>query len=117
MKHPSPPQSATSLPHAPRDESSSRMLKYVIMMGVRVACFVAMILVTPYGWHTWLFAAGAVFLPYIAVVIANVGQESRAAPAETVTLPALDQRAEQPSPTPHTQVITIAETPPTPRDA
>ncbi|WDG16599.1 DUF3099 domain-containing protein [Microbacterium sp. Clip185] len=117
MKHPSPPQSATSLPHAPRDESSARMLKYVIMMGVRVACFVAMILVTPYGWYTWLFAAGAVFLPYIAVVIANVGQESRAAPAETVTLPALDPKAERPAPTPHSQVITISETPPSTHDA
>lgn len=93
------------------------MLKYVIMMGVRVACFVAMILVTPYGWYTWLFAAGAVFLPYIAVVVANVGQESRAAPAETVTLPALEQRKEKPSPTVHNQVITISETPSNPHDA
>lgn len=93
------------------------MLKYVIMMGVRVACFVAMILVTPYGWYTWLFAAGAVFLPYIAVVVANVGQESRAAPAETVTLPALEGREDKPSPTPPTQVITISETPPNPHDA
>jgi hypothetical protein len=93
------------------------MLKYVIMMGIRVTCFVAMILVTPYGWYTWLFAAGAVFLPYIAVVVANVGQESRAAPAETVTLPALEPRGEQPSPTPPNQVITISETPPNPPDA
>lgn len=93
------------------------MLKYVIMMGIRVACFVAMILVTPYGWYTWLFAAGAVFLPYIAVVVANVGQESRAAPAETVTLPALEQAEDKPSPTPHSQVITISETPPNPHDA
>lgn len=93
------------------------MLKYVIMMGIRVACFVAMILVTPYGWYTWLFAAGAVFLPYIAVVVANVGQESRAAPAETVTLPALEQGEDKPSPTPHSQVITISETPPNPHDA
>ena len=76
-----------------------------------------MILVTPYGWYTWLFAAGAVFLPYIAVVVANVGQESRAAPAETVTLPALEQRKEKPSPTVHNQVITISETPSNPHDA
>lgn len=92
------------------------MLKYVIMMGIRVVCFVAMILVTPYGWYTWVFAAGAVLLPYVAVVIANVGQESRAAPAETVTLPALDTSAHPPAPTTHTQVITISETPPAPRD-
>ena len=47
------------------------------MMGIRVACFILMVVITPYGWYTWVFAAGAVFLPYIAVVSANVGQESR----------------------------------------
>lgn len=93
------------------------MLKYVIMMGVRVVCFVAMILITPYGWYTWVFAAGAVFLPYIAVVIANVGQESRAAPAETVIRPALESTTDTPAPPSSTQVITISETPPAPHDA
>jgi hypothetical protein len=47
------------------------------MMGIRVACFILMVVITPYGWYTWVFAAGAIFLPYIAVVSANVGQESR----------------------------------------
>lgn len=46
-------------------------------MGVRIACLVAMVLITPYGWYTWLLGAAAIFLPYVAVVSANVGQEAR----------------------------------------
>ena len=82
MKTPHPPQSATSLPRAPRDDAHARSTKYLVMMAVRIACFGAMVLVTPYGWYTWAFAAGAVLLPYVAVVIANVGQDLRAGTAE-----------------------------------
>ncbi|MCT9819990.1 DUF3099 domain-containing protein [Microbacterium sp. W1N] len=72
MKH-NPAQSATSLPRAPRDEAHTRMTKYFLMMSVRVVCFVLMVVITPYGWYTFVLAIGAVFLPYVAVVIANVG--------------------------------------------
>ena len=47
------------------------------MMAIRIACFVLMVLITPYGWYTWVFAAGAVFLPYVAVVLANAGEDVR----------------------------------------
>lgn len=70
-------QSATSLPRAPRDDAHGRMTKYFTMMAIRVVCFVLMVTITPYGWYTWVFAIGACFLPYVAVVIANVA----AAPA------------------------------------
>ncbi|RLK49576.1 DUF3099 domain-containing protein [Microbacterium telephonicum] len=76
MKH-TPAQSATSLPRAPRDEAHTRMSKYFLMMSVRVVCFVLMVVITPYGWYTFVLAIGAVFLPYIAVVIANVGVDGR----------------------------------------
>lgn len=46
-------------------------------MGVRVACFVLMVVITPHGWYTWVLGAAAIFLPYIAVVLANVGEEAR----------------------------------------
>lgn len=46
-------------------------------MGVRVACFILMVVLTPYGWYTWVLGAAAIFLPYIAVVLANVGEEAR----------------------------------------
>ncbi|MFT4052380.1 MAG: DUF3099 domain-containing protein [Microbacterium sp.] len=79
----SAPQSATSLPRAPRDDAHSRMTKYFTMMAIRVACFVLMVLIQPYGWYTWLFAVGAIVLPYVAVVVANVA----AAPAEIAVPP------------------------------
>lgn len=46
-------------------------------MGIRVLCFILMVVITPYGWYTWVFGAAAILLPYIAVVLANVGQEAR----------------------------------------
>ena len=36
-----------------------------------------MVVITPYGWYTWVFGAAAIFLPYIAVVTANVSQNVR----------------------------------------
>ncbi|QKJ19581.1 DUF3099 domain-containing protein [Microbacterium hominis] len=70
-------QSATSLPRSPRDEAGARSRRYLIMMGVRIVCFVLMVLITPYGWYTWVLGAAAIFLPYIAVVSANVGDNVR----------------------------------------
>lgn len=68
------------------------MTKYFTMMVIRVICFVLMVAVTPYSWYTWLFGAGAMFLPYFAVVIANVASGS----AERAIAP---ERAIEASPT------------------
>lgn len=67
--------SATSLPRAPKDDAGSRLTKYMVMMGIRIVCLVAMVVITPFGWYSWLLGAAAVVLPYIAVVIANVGED------------------------------------------
>lgn len=64
-------QSITSLPASPDEERRSRMIKYSVAMIVRVVCF-ALIFFVP-GWWRVLPALGAIFLPYLAVVIANVG--------------------------------------------
>jgi hypothetical protein len=45
------------------------MVKYLIAMTIRVVCIVSAIFVE--GWLMWLCFAGAIFLPYFAVVIAN----------------------------------------------
>lgn len=74
--------STTSLPPSPQDDESSRMRNYLLTMGIRIACIVLMVVVQPFGWYTWLFAVGAVFLPYIAVVIANVGKDAHETTAE-----------------------------------
>lgn len=108
-------QSATSIPRAPRDDAHTRMTKYFTMMAVRVVCFVLMVAVQPYGWYTWLFAIGAIFLPYLAVVIANVAAApaSRAVPPERAlepprSAPVAPERAAP------TGVIRIAESRPRP---
>ncbi|MFL4472543.1 DUF3099 domain-containing protein [Paeniglutamicibacter sp. MACA_103] len=63
-------------------EQHSRVLKYTISMSVRLACFIAAFFVD--GWLRWVFLAGAIVLPYIAVVIANGGADltKREPPAE-----------------------------------
>lgn len=71
MKH----QSITTLPPSPEAERRSRMIKYSITMGIRVLCIFAMLFVD--GWWLAVCAVGAVFLPYVAVVLANVASPTR----------------------------------------
>lgn len=47
----------------------TRVRRYAITMGFRTLCFIAMIFV-PGAWR-WVLLGGAVFLPYVAVVLAN----------------------------------------------
>jgi hypothetical protein len=56
---------------------ASRQRRYLIMMGIRVACFVATIalFVAGAGWLAAIPAVGAIAIPYFAVVIANGGRE------------------------------------------
>ena len=68
-------QSITTLPPSPEAERRSRMIKYTIAMSIRVACIFAMLFAK--GWWLVVFAAGAIFLPYVAVVLANVSGPSR----------------------------------------
>ncbi len=41
-------------------------------MAIRTACFIGAIIAD--GWLRWALVAGAVFLPYVAVVMANAGR-------------------------------------------
>jgi hypothetical protein len=68
-------QSITTLPPSPEAERRSRMIKYTIAMSIRVACVFAMLFAK--GWWLAVFAAGAIFLPYVAVVLANVSGPTR----------------------------------------
>lgn len=54
-------------------EQAARTKRYLISMGIRTVCVIAAIFVP--GWPRWVFLAGAVVLPYFAVVIANAGRE------------------------------------------
>ncbi len=54
---------------AASQEQATRQRRYAITMAFRTACFIAMIFVP--GAFRWVLFAGAVFLPYIAVIFAN----------------------------------------------
>lgn len=113
-------QSVTSLRRAPHEDAGARLTKYMLMMGVRLACFIAMALVTPYGWYTWVFAAGAVFLPYLAVVIANIGDNARggAPVAPDGVLESRPVSEMPPAPqAPQERVLRVDESPPRRPDA
>lgn len=65
------PQSITSLPQSPSDDRHRRMWQYFIAMAIRVVCIILCLFV--HGWWLVLPILGAVVLPYVAVVFANVG--------------------------------------------
>lgn len=50
------------------------MIKYSVSMLVRLVCIIVAFVV-PFGWWTLIPAIGAIVLPYVAVVLANVGSE------------------------------------------
>ncbi len=54
------------------DDLGLRMKRYLISMSVRTVCFVLAVVFD--GWVRWVFVGFAVFLPYFAVVVANVGR-------------------------------------------
>ncbi len=74
-------QSITTLPRSPQDDRRSRMVQYTVAMSIRVVCIVICLLVP--GWWRLIPAAGAVLLPYVAVVLANAGG-SRGGSAEVL---------------------------------
>jgi Protein of unknown function (DUF3099) len=68
-------------PRALSEDLDGRTRRYLISMAVRTGCLLGAFLV-PSPWR-WLLLAGAVFLPMIAVVLANAGRERIVAPPTT----------------------------------
>ncbi len=62
----------TSAPRSRADDIAARQKRYIFSMAVRTVCFVSAIVVGP-GPLRWVLIVGAVFLPYVAVVMANAG--------------------------------------------
>lgn len=56
------------------DEMRQRMIKYTLSMGIRMVCLILVFVVE--GWLQWVMIAGAVFLPYFAVIFANGGSDT-----------------------------------------
>ena len=73
---------------------TQRVRRYVITMAFRTVCFLVAVIFA-HGWLQWTLFAGALFLPYIAVLLANQANTKglpkpvrRAAPGEARVLTA-----------------------------
>ena len=61
--------SVTSASSSSTDDQDKRIKRYLTMMGIRIACF-GLVFVTS-GWIRWTAVIAAVFIPYVAGVIAT----------------------------------------------
>ena len=80
--------SVTGLPASLEDDQAQRMRRYLMSMGIRTACFVlAVVALAVLHWTAigWTLVAGAVVLPYIAVVMANATRSPQSTPLAPVT--------------------------------
>lgn len=62
----------TSATRSHSEDLRGRQRRYLISMSIRTVCFILAIVFRD-SPVTWFFVAGAVVLPYVAVVIANAG--------------------------------------------
>lgn len=58
-------------------DSAARNRRYLITMGIRLACFALAIAID--GWLRWVFLIAAAVLPAVAVLLANVSDLRRPA--------------------------------------
>lgn len=64
-------------------EMQGRQRRYLLSMLARTICFVLAVVAS--GWLRWVFVAGAIFLPYVAVVFANAANRKDPQVAEAYT--------------------------------
>lgn len=87
----------TEAPPDPQAEYNYRRKRYGITMGIRVVCLVLAAVSYQVVWLWPIFAAGAIALPWIAVVLANdqlprkSSRFQRYAGAERRELPSRDE--------------------------
>jgi hypothetical protein len=66
--------SITSAPARLSGDLAARQKRYLLSMSIRTICFLLTVaLPSPFRWFA---LAGAMILPYIAVVVANAGRET-----------------------------------------
>jgi hypothetical protein len=90
--------SVTSAPPSLRDDQHERMVRYLVSMGIRTACFIlAVVFMVWLHWTIagWVFIGLAAVLPYVAVVMANAARVQRVDVLAPVT-PADDPRRQLP---------------------
>ncbi|WP_250506772.1 DUF3099 domain-containing protein [Bowdeniella massiliensis] len=84
----------TSARRALSEDVDDRTTRYLVTMVFRTVCFI-LCAVTP-GWYRWLFAAGAILLPMLAVMVANAGREPSGTIDERATGGAAEQHSALP---------------------
>ena len=75
--HSSVPEDVFNVTAAQRplsQEQTGRTRKYLISMLIRTLCVIGAIFIP--GWPRWVLIAGAIVLPYLAVVVANAGRDN-----------------------------------------
>jgi len=75
-------------------EISQRQRRYLVMMGIRVACFVVAVVafLNNAGWLAMIPAVGAIVLPYFAVVVGNARRQTSSAAGFRAYEPPLPER-------------------------
>jgi len=71
MERPADPVSITNARISHSEDLRARQTRYVVSMLIRTVCFIGAIVAS--GPLRWVLVAAALFLPYIAVVLANAG--------------------------------------------
>ncbi|QIK76580.1 DUF3099 domain-containing protein [Nocardioides piscis] len=69
----SPTVRITTAPSSASEDIAGRQRRYLVSMAIRTACVIGAVVVGP-GILRWVLVAGAVLLPYVAVVLANATQ-------------------------------------------
>jgi hypothetical protein len=95
-QQPDLPVSITSARPSRSSDIRRRQTRYLFSMAIRTVCFVLAVVTS--GPLRWTLVAGAVFLPYVAVVLANA-TDRRSAPGPA-SFAAEDRPLLEPAPEP-----------------
>ena len=74
VAQPDPSANITDARAATSVDHHQRVVRYAVTMGFRTVCFLVAVIFA-HGWLQWTLFAGAVFLPYLAVLLANQANE------------------------------------------
>jgi hypothetical protein len=94
------PARITSASRPRSEDIRGRERRYLISMGIRTLCFILGVLFVGH-WIMWVFLGASIFLPYVAVVIANAGANTDPGASEFAYDPEL--RAIGQGPVPHAE--------------
>jgi hypothetical protein len=104
--------SITGVPASLAEDQNRRLRQYLFQMGLRIVLILAAALLVD-GWLMWVCFAGAVVLPYSAVLLANAGRDrsSRETSGVPPQAPPELEAAAPPPPAPGSRVIDHVDAP------